>query len=240
MILLYLPEPEVMVEVVVHLNLFLARNVQLFHGAGARHLYIRFYLFINAADHILEDVVVGEPEVDEKDGRHDEITRQESGEVCKDGPFSSVLVVYLETNDLPDIDDEEDHRNQTVVNAELCERAGKCSYKCKPVTIVDVTGDVEGHGKSRRTHPHDEKACEIDFVEILRIEEKIGDTQIFPEGAGDHCQKDDPAQQQHMIALYVVQKQLNRKGVSNNRKKGIDPSHGQFIKVTHFYRGLQT
>jgi hypothetical protein len=239
MIVLHFPEPEVMVKVVIDLYLFLAGNVELFHGARPRHLYIRFYLFINAADDVLEYVIVRKPEVDEKDGRHDQITRQQSSQVGKEGPFSCVLVVYLETNDLPDIHDEEDNRNEAVVDAKLSERAGQCSYKREPVTIVYVAGDVECHGKSRRTHTHDEKACEIDLVEILGIEEKIWDAQVFSEGAGDHREKDDPAQQQHMVALYVVQKQLNRKGVSNNRKKGIDPSHEQFIKVTHFYRGLQ-
>jgi hypothetical protein len=93
------------------------------------------------------------------------------------------------------------------------------------VAIIDVTGDVERHGKSRCAETHDKETGEVDFVEILRIKEQVGDAEIFPEASGDHCKKDDPAEQQHMITLYVVQEQLNRKRIGYNGKKRLDPAH---------------
>ena len=64
---------------------------------------------------------------------------------------------------------------------------------------------MKGHGKSRRAQTHNKKAREINFVEVFGIEEEIGYSQIFSEAARDHRKQYDPAKQQHVIALYVVQ-----------------------------------
>jgi hypothetical protein len=73
------------------------------------------------------------------------------------------------------------------------------------VTVVDITGDVKSHGETRRADTHYKKACEVDIVEVLRIKKKVGYTQIFSESTGDHREQYDPAHQQHVVALQVVQ-----------------------------------
>ena len=64
---------------------------------------------------------------------------------------------------------------------------------------------MKGHSKASRTHTHYKKTGEVNFVKVLRVKEQIGNAQILSETARDHCEENDPAHQQDMIALYIVQ-----------------------------------
>src|SRR5690606_27386464 len=84
------------------------------------------------------------------------------------------------------------------------------------------------HGESCGASPHDKKAGEVDTVEVLRIEEEIGNAEVGAEASGHHGKENDPAQQQHVVPLHIVYQQLNRKGVANGRKNGRHPAHEQY------------
>ncbi len=86
------------------------------------------------------------------------------------------------------------------------------------MAVVDITGNVESSGESRRAQTHDEETGEIYLVKILRIKKEVGYSQVLPKTPGDHCKEYDPAQQQDKIAFYIVQEELNRKGINDNRK----------------------
>jgi hypothetical protein len=72
------------------------------------------------------------------------------------------------------------------------------------VAIVDIAGNLEGRGKSGAGQPHNKEAGEINFVKIFRIEKEVGYAQVFTEAAGDHGKEYNPAEDEYMITLYVV------------------------------------
>jgi hypothetical protein len=94
---------------------------------------------------------------------------------------------------------------------------------------------MKRHGKPSRAQSHDKEACEVHLVQILRIKKQIGNAQIRTKSSGHHREENDPAQQEYMVTLEVIQQQLNGKRISNDRKKGLDPAHQDNIsKVTLF------
>src|SRR5690606_21593225 len=103
------------------------------------------------------------------------------------------------------------------------------------MSVVNVACDMKGHSEPGRTYAHNEEAGEANLVEILRIQEEIRDAQILPECARDHREEDDPTKQKDVIALYIVQKQLNRKGIADSLEKGSDPLHGQYSRIYSFF-----
>ena len=83
------------------------------------------------------------------------------------------------------------------------------------MSVIDVTSDVERSGEPSRAETDNKKRSKVYFVEIFRIEKQVGNSQVLAKTSRDHCKKYDPAQHQHMIALQVIEQQLNRKGVSD-------------------------
>lgn len=53
--------------------------------------------------------------------------------------------------------------------------------------------------KSCRDKSDYKEASEVDVVQIFRIEKKVGDSQVFPEAAGNHGEKNYPAENQNDI-----------------------------------------
>ena len=82
------------------------------------------------------------------------------------------------------------------------------------MAIGDIARDVKGRDEACRHHADDEKATEIYLVEVFRVQEKVGNAQVFAKATGDHSKQDDPAQDQHVVAFDVVQEQLCRKRVN--------------------------
>ena len=72
------------------------------------------------------------------------------------------------------------------------------------MAVGNVTRDVKGHAETSSRYPDDAKACEVDFVEIFRIEKQVRDAEVFPEVAGDHREENDPAQEQNDIPLEII------------------------------------
>src|SRR5260221_2967422 len=99
------------------------------------------------------------------------------------------------------------------MEGELGEWPGSGSYKGKAVSVGNIAGDVEGGCKSGSEQPHNKKAAKIYLVKVLRIEEEVGDAEVFTETTRDHRKQNDPAQQQDLVASEVIKEQLYRKRV---------------------------
>jgi hypothetical protein len=84
---------------------------------------------------------------------------------------------------------------------------------------------VKGRGKSGCRHANDEKTGEVDVVLVFRVKKQVRNTQVLAEITGNHRKQNYPAKNQHLVALEVVQQQLNREGVERGNKKMIDPPH---------------
>ena len=83
------------------------------------------------------------------------------------------------------------------------------------MTVIDITSDVKSRGETCRAKANNKKRSKIYFVKIFGIEKQIGNTQVLSKASRDHGKKHNPAQHQYMIALQVIEQQLNRKGVSD-------------------------
>ena len=97
------------------------------------------------------------------------------------------------------------------------------------MAVINVARDVKGHRKGCSTQAHDKKAREVYLIQVFRVQEEIRNAQVRSEASGDHGKQDDPAKQQNVIALCIVQEKLNRKRVSDNREKGMYPAHEQYL-----------
>ena len=64
---------------------------------------------------------------------------------------------------------------------------------------------MKRHGKTRRAQTHDKEACEIYLVQVLGIKEQIGYAQVCSKPSRHHREQNDPAQQEHMVTLDVIQ-----------------------------------
>ena len=52
---------------------------------------------------------------------------------------------------------------------------------------------------------NNEKTCEVNFVEIFRIQKQVGYSEIFSKTSRDHGEKNNPAKHQHLVAFQIVQ-----------------------------------
>jgi hypothetical protein len=137
----------------------------------------------------------------------------------------AIFVVYLKLYDLEHIDGHKYKWYQTVVHDKLGKWLAECADKREAMTIGDVTRYMKSHRKSGKDRTHDKKTGKINPVEIFRIKKKVGNPQVLTETAGNHGEQHHPTQNQYMVALKIVQKKLNRKGIHKLRKPKIKSSH---------------
>lgn len=49
-----------------------------------------------------------------------------------------------------------------------------------------------------------EETGEADLIEVFGVEEQVWNAQVFPEISSDHRKKNDPAQDQDVVTLYII------------------------------------
>jgi hypothetical protein len=194
--------------------LLFSGDIEFLHRTGTGHLHIRFYLLIDAADHVLENILIGEPEIDKKDKGHRKISDNEACHVPCEVPARGVFVVFLKGNDLIKISADKKNGHYAIIDRKLCKRPRKCSNKREAVTIINVTCNMKGGGESRNGDTQDKETGKVHFIQVFGIKKKVGYAQVFAKTSGDHGKQHNPTQQQHMVALKVIEQQLDRKGVS--------------------------
>ncbi|GAA0893454.1 hypothetical protein GCM10009122_31330 [Fulvivirga kasyanovii] len=62
-------------------------------------------------------------------------------------------------------------RDNAVVEAENSEWLGLYAYKGKPVTVVDISGDMKSNAKACYYNAHNEEAEEVHLVHVNGVEE---------------------------------------------------------------------
>ena len=72
------------------------------------------------------------------------------------------------------------------------------------MTIVDIAGDMKCGREAGDHHTHYKEASEVHFVQIFRVEEEVRDAEIFAEAPCDHCEENDPAEQEQLVAFQIV------------------------------------
>jgi hypothetical protein len=179
-------KPKVGIQVIVYPHLLFAGNVQFPDGAGPRNPDILLELFIELADHVFEDVFLGQPEINGKRQHHNNVPAQKACQIPHQLGSGGVFIVDLKSCDFVYVCAKKNEGQDSIIETEFAERPGQGSHKGKAVSIGNVTRDVEGGCKTGCEQPHNEKAAEIYFVQILRIEKEIGDTQVFAKAASDH------------------------------------------------------
>ena len=97
-----------------------------------------------------------------------------------------MLVVYLKHNHLVYIDDQKNNWDNTVVYDKLPKGAGQSAHKREPMSIRDITCDVECHRKSCGEQTHPEKTHEVYLIEILWVKEQIGNAEVFAQIPSHH------------------------------------------------------
>ena len=95
------------------------------------------------------------------------------------------------------------------------------------MSIINVTRDVKSCGEPCRAQSDDEEGAKVDFVKIFRVEKEVGDTQVFSKAACDHGKQNHPAQKQYVIALEIIQQQLDGKRVCDLKEKKVEFAHAQ-------------
>src|SRR5690606_33095401 len=95
----YLVNPQIIVKVAVNPYLLLSRNIEFSHRTRARGFDIGFYLFVDLADDVLENILIGKSEIDEERQNHHKVSGTQAGEVQVERPVACILVADLKGND---------------------------------------------------------------------------------------------------------------------------------------------
>lgn len=85
--------------------------------------------------------------------------------------------------------------------------------------VGDVASNVECSSKPGDHHTHNKEACEVYFIKVLRVQEEVGYAKVFTKIAGDHCKEYNPAEDEDLVALKIVEEQLYREGVEDRVSK---------------------
>jgi hypothetical protein len=170
-----------------------------------------FDLLINSTNNILENILIGKPEINKKEGGHNKVAEDETGKIACEITGFAVFVVDLKFYDLAHVDDHKNKWNNAIVDNKLREGLTERPYKSEAMTVGDVACNVKGHRKTSQNSAHDEETGKAHVVLIFRIKKKIRDPQVLAETSRNHRKQHEPAQNQYMVALKVIQKKLDRK-----------------------------
>ena len=79
------------------------------------------------------------------------------------------------------------------------------------MTVRDIASNMERRNEPCTGDADDEKAGKVYFVHVFGIQKQVGYSEILSKVPGDHCKENDPAQHEHLVALEIVNQQLNGK-----------------------------
>jgi hypothetical protein len=85
------------------------------------------------------------------------------------------------------------------------------------MAVGNVAGNMKRGCKSRGNHTDNKKAFKTYLMKIFWIQKQIWYAHIFPEVPTNHGEQNKPAENEHQIALKIVQQKLNRKRIGNLR-----------------------
>jgi hypothetical protein len=72
------------------------------------------------------------------------------------------------------------------------------------MAICDVAGNVKRRTEAGDGESNYKEAGKADFVKVFGVKKEVRNSKIFPEVSGDHCKKNDPAENQDMVTLYII------------------------------------